>query len=825
MGNRARTRIAKFGGTSVGSAESLCALATIVTASPPLATVVSALSGVTDRLVAAAKLAEARDGAWARALGELEGRHDELATVLLEGSPLADYRNYLSATFGELSDVLKGVFLTRELSPRVLDFVLGFGERLSAPLVAAWLGKRGLPSVWVDAREIIVTDSSFGAALPRREESERRIRARFEELAALPGRPHPVVTGFISSTAEGLSTTLGRGGSDYTASILGAALGVDEIEIWTDVDGIMTADPRKVPKAYPLARLSYQETMELAHFGAKVIHPPTILPAMREGIPISIRNTFRPSAPGTLITADAAPGTRALKGIASLGDMALLSLQGGGLVGVTGMAGRLFGALARRKVNVILITQASSEHSICWAVAPGDAQAAKEAAMGEFALEIEAGLVEEPLVERDLAIVAAVGERMKSTPGISGRLFQALGRNGINIVAMAQGSSELNISIVIARADEAKALMAIHDAFFLSDAETVRLFLVGYGLVGKTLVDQILKTREGLLASQAIDLRLCGIANSRTMAFAPEGIPLDRCAEALASGRPSSPSAFVGEMRAMNGPNTIFVDCTASAEVASVYGSVLDAAASVVTANKIANSSGLGTWRDLHRGASRQGVKFLYETNVGAGLPIIGTLQDLLASGDRVERIEAVLSGTISYIFNNFRGDRTFSGLVREAKEKGYTEPDPRTDLSALDAARKTLILARELGLPLELGDVAIEPLLPPDCAAASGIGDFLARLEAADPWFEGLKRQAAAEGKVLRYVSVIEAGRASISLRSLGQDHPFAALDGSDNIIAFTTARYAERPLVVKGPGAGGEVTAAGVYADVLRIATYLAR
>lgn len=825
MGDRARNRIAKFGGTSVGSKESLAALASIVTADPPLATVVSALSGVTDRLIAAAKLAEARDGAWSKALGDLECRHDELATALLASASLGEYRGYLSQTFGELNDVLKGVYLTQELSLRVLDFVLGFGERLSAPLVAAWLSEKGLASTWIDARDLIVTDSNFGAALPRREETEARIKARFAALDALPARPHPVVTGFIASTAEGLSTTLGRGGSDYSASILGAALGVDEIEIWTDVDGIMTADPRKVSKAYPLARLSYQETMELAHFGAKVIHPPTILPAMREGIPISIRNTFNPAFPGTLITKDPAPGPRALKGVASIGRLCLLNLEGGGLVGVMGMASRLFGALARRRVNVILITQASSEHSICWAVAPGDALAAKEAAMGEFALEIEAGLVETPVIEEDLAIVAAVGERMKSTPGISGRLFQALGRNGINVVAIAQGSSELNISVVVSRHDEAKALMAIHDAFFLSDAETVRLFLVGYGLVGRTLVDQILKTRARLLETQAIELRLCGIANSRTMAFDPEGIDLGACGQVLAAGEASSPSGFVARMRAMNGPNSIFVDCTASPDVAAVYQAVLEGATSVVTANKIANSSGLEAWQALHRGASRQGLKFLYETNVGAGLPIIGTLQDLLASGDRVERIEAVLSGTISYIFNNFKGERTFSSLVREAKARGYTEPDPRTDLSALDAARKTLILARELGLGLEIGDVEIEPLLPPECAAAPSVEAFLSSLEAADPWFEGLKEKASAEGRVLRYVSVIEGGKASISLRSLGPDHPFAALDGSDNIISFTTARYAERPLVVKGPGAGGEVTAAGVYADVLRIATYLAR
>jgi bifunctional aspartokinase / homoserine dehydrogenase 1 len=814
-------KIVKFGGTSVGSVESLRALGAIVVSSPPVACVVSALGGITDQLIDAARRAAQRDEGYAEVPAAIGERHRGIAKALVGEKPAAAYDALLDSSLRELSDVLRGVFLTRELSPRVLDFVMSFGERLSAPLVAAYLTSLGLDSDWTDSRALVVTDENFGSARIDRAATDKAIAEYF----AANGSTFHVVTGFISATPKGETTTLGRGGSDYTAAIVGAALDADEIEIWTDVDGIMTADPRKVRKAFSLAQLSYEETMELAHFGAKVIHPPTIQPAMRKGIPISIRNTFNPSFLGTRIEKGTGDSTRQVKGIASLSDIALLRVQGTGLVGVTGIAGRLFGALARKKVNVVLITQASSEHSICCAIAPADAHVAERAVSEEFSLEIGAKLVDPPKIEKNLSIVAVVGERMKRTPGISGRLFQALGMNGVNVVAIAQGSSELNISVVVSRDDEAKALNAIHDSFFLSDTNTVRLFLIGYGLVGRTLIEQVQKARERLLRTAAIDLRLCGIANSKHMAFDEDGIPLENCKVFLEAGQPSSPAGFVDTIQKMNESNSIFVDCTASEAVANQYLTVLKSNLSIVTPNKVANSGSWASYEALHRTAAQHGIKFLYETNVGAGLPIINTLQDLLASGDTVVRIEAVLSGTISYIFNNFKGTRTFSSLVREAKAKGFTEPDPRTDLSALDAARKTLILARELGVKLELKDIAIQPLLPPECCDAHSVDEFLALLEKFDDRFETMKKSAESSGKLIRYVSVVEGGKASIEIREVDSRHPFASLDSSDNIVSYTTARYAERPLVVKGPGAGAEVTAAGVFADILRIANYLGR
>ncbi|MDR0759778.1 MAG: bifunctional aspartate kinase/homoserine dehydrogenase I, partial [Treponema sp.] len=639
-----------------------------------------------------------------------------------------------------------------------------------------------------------------------------------------------IAAGFIASDDEGRTTTLGRGGSDLSAAIFGAALEADAVEIWTDVDGILTADPRMVKTAFKIDRISYEEALELSHFGAKVLHPPTVMPALEKGIPIVIRNTFNPASSGTWITGEAEDSSFPIRGISSLGNITLVRLQGTGMVGVAGFSSRLFGALARRRINVILITQSSSEYSICFAIDPASAADADAALREEFDREIAAAAIDEPVVEGELAVIAVVGSKMKRRSGISGKIFHALGRNGINIVAIAQGSSELNISAVISRHNEAKALNAIHEAFFLSGVRSVNLFLVGTGLIGGTLIDQIAGHWEILADEHKIRINLAGAANSRRMIFNPDGLDPKTVKALLSSddrgdpwGFPFDLDAFIARMRDFNLPNMAFCDCTSGNDVASRYAEILRAAIPIVTPNKKANSGSLEYYRTLTGYAKDRGIPYLYETTVCAGLPVISTLRDLAVSGDRVRRIEAVLSGTLSYIFNNFDGSKPFSGLVREAKAKGYTEPDPRDDLNAMDAARKALILARECGMSLEFDAVAIEPLLPAPCFEAEGVEAFFAELRNADPVFEKRRVLAAAKGQVLRYVAVIEEGSARISLREEGEGSPFRSLVDSDNIVVITSDRYSTLPMVIKGPGAGAQVTAGGVFADIVRIARTL--
>jgi aspartokinase/homoserine dehydrogenase 1 len=712
---------------------------------------------------------------------------------------------------------------------------MSFGERLSAALLARIFVSQGIGAVYVDTRPLIKTDSAYGRAACIPGESYPLIRR------ALGTRREgiPVCTGFIGSDSQGHTTTLGRGGSDLSASIIGAALEAEELEIWTDVDGILTADPKLVPNSFRIDTISYVEAMELSHFGAKVIYPPTIRPSLERGIPIRIRNTFNPASPGTRIVQNAPQGDYPIRGISSMSGIALVRVQGSGMVGVAGFSSRLFGALARRGINIILITQSSSEYSICFAVLPQDAPAALTAIGDEFKREISSGEIEKPVGEGDLSIIAVVGARMKRSSGISGKVFHALGRNGVNVVAIAQGSSELNISAVVARQDEAKALNAIHEAFFLSTVRSVNLFLVGLGLIGGTLVDQIARQKEVLAAEHKIRINLVGAANSARMIFDSAGV--DAAAlRSLLAGKGAAPSAarppaergapesyrlsaFIERMKAMNLPNTAFCDCTASDEVPAAYGSVIRSAIPIVTPNKRANSGKLAYYRELTDYSRERGIPYLYETTVCAGLPVISTLRDLHLSGDRVRRIEAVLSGTLSFIFNNFDGSKTFSALVREAKALGYTEPDPRDDLNAMDAARKALILARECGMDLEFSAVDIEPILPPACFKAKTVESFFAELEKSDGAFEKRRNQAADRGELLRYVAVIEEGSARLSLRAEPRGSPFRSLVDSDNVVVITSDRYSKLPMVIKGPGAGAQVTAGGVFADIVRIARTL--
>ncbi|MEI6876538.1 MAG: bifunctional aspartate kinase/homoserine dehydrogenase I, partial [Spirochaetota bacterium] len=630
-----------------------------------------------------------------------------------------------------------------------------------------------------------------------------------------------VVTGFIACTERGETVTLGRGGSDYSAAILAAALDAEELEIWTDVDGILTADPRKVGDAFSIESLNYDEAMELSHFGAKVIYPPTIQPALERGIPIRIRNSFNPAFAGTMITFDATPSRYPVRGISSISPVSLILLQGPGMVGVTGVAGRLFGCMARHLVNIILISQASSERSICFAVMPDGHDTALAAICEEFAVEIADGRIGRPSHDDDKAIVAVVGERMKRTPGISGRIFHALGSSGVNVSAIAQGSSELNVSAVVDRLDEAKALRAIHEAFFLAGTKSVNVFLAGHGLVGGTLLDQIKRHRTLLFRDYSVRVKVIGIADRKRMLIDEAGIDLETWREKLdAQGRDSELKDFAAKARGMGLPNAVFVDCTASEEPPKFYTGLLRASVAVVTPNKKGNSGPMAAYNDFVETAIQSGTPYLYETTVGAGLPVISTLEDLQISGDRIVRVDAMLSGTIGYIIANYSTSTSLARLVRKARELGYTEPDPREDLGAVDFARKALILAREAGLSFEYSDVVIEPIVSRACMEAPNLVSFYSQLEGEKADFRGRFEAARSRGRSLVYAAAIDSSGIRLGMREVAPGDPLFGLKDAENVVTFTTERYTAMPLVVRGPGAGAEVTAGGVFADIVRVA-----
>ncbi|MGA2548116.1 MAG: bifunctional aspartate kinase/homoserine dehydrogenase I [Rectinemataceae bacterium] len=823
-------KIAKFGGTSVGSPEAVKALVGIVRERGQSVVVVSAFAGVTDALIATAEASAARDSSWIDRYEAIGERHRDTLSALTGGGladagALREAEQRIESLLMELLEVLSGIKALRELSKRTLDLVMSFGERLSAVVIAAAFRSAGIDAVAVDARALIVAEGDFGNARPVSEATVNATRSHLfprDDGPKLGGGPLPVVTGFIASTPSGETITLGRGGSDYTAAIIGAVLGADEVEIWTDVDGILTADPRKVPDAFSLDSLSYEEAMELSHFGAKVIYPPSIQPALERGIPIRILNTFNPSFAGTTIASDAAPSRYPVRGISSISSAALVRVQGPGLVGVMGIAMRLFGCLARRRVNIILISQASSERSICFAALPSDKGAIVAAIADEFGPELADGRIGEPVIEIDKAIIAIVGERMKHTPGISGRVFHSLGRNGVNVSAIAQGSSEINISAVIDAADEARALNAVHEAFFLSGTRSVNVFLAGCGLVGGTLLKQIARQRTVLSEDYSVRVEVIGIANSRKMLIRESGISLDAWKDLLETeGESTDLAAFVDRARDLSLPNAVFVDCTASDAVPRLYERALRGSTAVVTPNKRGNTGPLPFYFELMRAARESGSPYLYETTAGAGLPVISTLHDLMVSGDRIVRIEAMLSGTIGYVLSNYDGSSSFATLLRKAKELGYTEPDPRDDLCAADAARKALILARECGRELEFADIAIEPLLPPSCVEAPSVEAFFVELEREEPFFRAMIERS--KGANLVYAATIDDTGIRLGLRAAAQGDPLFGLRDAENVVAFTTGRYSALPLVVRGPGAGGEVTAGGLFADIVRIAKSL--
>jgi len=810
-------KILKFGGSSIADIEAINQTISIIkkrSEDDEVAVVFSAFGGVTESLLTCAQLAKRNDKSYQSILLDLEKRHLSLAKQLIPVQKQSHTLTYVKVRFNELEDLLHGIFLIRECTAQTSDYVVSFGERISAYILSEALKENG--SIYLDAREVIRTNDRFGHAKVDFAATNALIVDYFKNVSGLK-----VITGFIGATAMGETTTLGRSGSDYTAAIFAAALDAELLEIWTDVPGVMTADPKLVYSAITIPQLSYNEAMELSHFGAKVVFPATMQPAMRKKIPIYIKNTFEPSHPGTLICETSGEG-KLIKGISSLSDISLLNIQGPGLVEVIGVSGRVFGALANAEVNVILISQASSEHSICIAIKTAEVIRAKEAIKQEFIHEIKAGEMDEVVVLADMSIIAIVGENMKHFPGASGRLFQSFGRNNINVSAIAQGSSELNISAVISKADLQKGLNALHEAFFLSDHRVLHIFLIGVGLIGKTLVKMMRSQLQKLQDDSMLDIKIHGMANSRYMAFDEDGFDLDNFVPPSEADQPMDLQKFLDTMSSMNFSNSVLVDCTASQEVSEVYQQVLEAKIAIVTPNKKANSGSLAKYQQLKKLSSQRNIKFLYETNVAAGLPVINTLQDLILSGDKVIRIEGVLSGSMNYIFSELEKGLPFSEVVAQAKEKGYTEPDPRDDLSGMDVARKILILGREAEQELHFEDVSIQSMVPEDCADAGSVSEFFEKLKSHDGYFQKLLEDAESKGQKLRFMAVLEHGKAKVGLNSVDSKHPFFSLSGSDNMILFTTERYHEFPMIIRGPGAGADVTAAGVFADIIRLGHY---
>lgn len=806
-------KVLKFGGTSVGRAEGLRQVKRVVEAChEEVIVVVSALGGVTDQLLLTSRMAAAGDMEYKNQLDQIVMRHRQAIEDTVDSSCRAEVLAKVNALLDELANIFKGVCLIKDLSPKTGDAIVSYGERLSSVIVQGVLA----PAELFDARDFIKTKPYFGKHIVEFAPTEELIRARFAVMPKVT-----VVPGFIASdNLTGDVTNLGRGGSDYTASVLAATLKADSLEIWTDVDGFMTADPKVISNAYVIEHLTFVEAMELCNFGAKVIYPPTIFPAYHNNIPIRIRNTFNLDAPGTYITKDKTPDSRTIKGISSINDTCLITIRGLGMVGVIGVNYRIFKALSKSGISVFFVSQAASENTTSIGVRNGDAELAVQVLSTEFAQEISMGEINPPVTQHDLATVAIVGENMRHRPGVAGKLFGTLGRNGINVIACAQGASETNISFVVAKENLRKSLNVIHDSFFLSEYQVLNIFLAGVGLVGSNLLDQIRQQQEKLMRENSLKIRIVGITNSRHYIVSRSGIDLTTYKEQLAASTlVSTPERFRDEILSMNIFNSVFVDCTASPAVASIYEDLLSHNVSVVAANKIAASSKYDHYLKLKNIARTRGVKFLFETNVGAGLPIINTISDLINSGDRILKIEAVVSGTLNYIFNEMNETVPMSRAIVMAKEAGYAEPDPRIDLSGMDVIRKLVILSREAGYHVEQEDVQKHLFIPAEYFEGS-VEDFWKHIPELDADFESRRKKLAAEGKRWRFIASMDHGKTEVSLREVGPDSPFYHLEGSNNVILLTTERYKEYPMQIKGYGAGASVTAAGVFADIISIA-----
>ena len=807
-------KVLKFGGSSVGSVNSILSVKKIVEAvEEPVIVVVSALGGITDKLIHTSEMAANGDASYEKEYREIVNRHIEMVyTVIPAGDARSALLDQVNELLSELKNIFQGIYLIRDLSAKTSATIVSYGERLSSIIVATLIED----AVWYDSRTFIKTEKKHSRHILDSDLTAQLVKATFSELPKVA-----LVPGFISSDKNsGEVTNLGRGGSDYTASIIAAALQADVLEIWTDVDGFMTADPRVISNAYVINELSYVEAMELCNFGAKVVYPPTIYPACHNNIPILIKNTFNPDAPGTIIEQTIKEESKAIKGISSINDTSLITVTGLGMVGVIGVNYRIFKALAKNGISVFMVSQASSENSTSIGVRNQDAELACEVLNEEFAKEIEMGEISPVCAEKNLATVAIVGENMKKTPGIAGKLFGTLGRNGISVIACAQGASETNISFVVEEKYLRKTLNVIHDSFFLSEYQVLNLFICGTGTVGDSLIKQLAGQQEKLMQERGLKLNVVGIANGHQALFDREGLDLSNYRALLdEKGTPSSPQIIRDEIIGMNIFNSVFVDCTANADVASLYKDLLNNNVSVVAANKIAASSSYANYAELKQIARNRGAKFLFETNVGAGLPIIKTINDLIASGDKILKIEAVVSGTLNFIFNKISADVPFSETIRMAKEQGYSEPDPRIDLSGKDVIRKLVILAREAGYKLEQDDVE-KHLFVPDEYFEGSLEDFWKNVPSLDADFEARRQKLEAENKHWKFVAKLEDGKGSVSLQEVSRNHPFYGLEGSNNIVLLTTERYNEYPMMIQGYGAGASVTAAGVFADIISVA-----
>ena len=807
-------KVMKFGGTSVGSVDSILKVKQIVEAAEePVIVVVSALGGITDKLINTSQMAANGDAEYEKEYREIVNRHIEMVyTVIPAGEGRTVLLDKVNELLSELKDIFQGIYLIKDLSSKTSATIVSYGERLSS-IIAATLIKG---AVWYDSRNFIKTEKKHAKHILDSELTTSLVKETFDEIPQVA-----LVPGFISTDKNsGEVTNLGRGGSDYTASIIAASLNAASLEIWTDVDGFMTADPRVISTAYTINELSYVEAMELCNFGAKVVYPPTIYPVCHKNIPILIKNTFNPEAPGTIIKQEVDSGSKAIKGISSINDTTLITVTGLGMVGVIGVNFRIFKALAQNGISVFMVSQASSENSTSIGVRNQDAALACEVLNEEFAKEIEMGEISPVVAEMNLATIAIVGENMKHTPGIAGKLFGTLGRNGISVIACAQGASETNISFVVEAKSLRKSLNVIHDSFFLSEYQVLNLFICGTGTVGGSLIEQIRCQQQKLMQERGLKLKVGGIADGHRALFTRAGIDLASYREEMEEkGIPSSAAVLHDEIIGMNIFNSVFVDCTASAEVASLYKEFLMHNISVVAANKIAASSDYSIYSELKQIARRRGVKFLFETNVGAGLPIINTINDLINSGDKILKIEAVLSGTLNYIFNKISADVPFSQTIKMAQEERYSEPDPRIDLSGKDVIRKLVILAREAGYKLEQTDVEKHLFVPSDFFEGP-LEEFWKKVPSLDADFEARRRKLESENKRWRFVAKLENGKGSVSLQEVDSKHPFYGLEGSNNIILLTTERYKEYPMMIQGYGAGASVTAAGVFADIMSIA-----
>ncbi len=812
-------QVLKFGGSSVANAENINKVTGIIghaLSRDRTMVVVSALGGVTDILLQSGSLAAAGEETYKEKLQIIEQRHLEAVKALLPLTQQSSVLSMVKKRCNEIEDICNGIFLLGELSERTRDKIVSYGELLSSQILAATLASAGTANTWKDSRELIVTDAGFGYATVDFELTNPRVKA----FAASTDARLMILPGFIAADRSGITTTLGRGGSDYTAAILAAAVDAARVEIWTDVSGMMTADPRLVSNAKVIPHISYQEAMELSHFGAKVIYPPTIQPVMRKGIPVWVKNTFAPEDKGTVIESGSLKNGSSVRGISSINKISLLSLEGSGMVGIPGFSKRLFEALSNEKINVILITQGSSEHSICVGIDQSNGEGAKKAVDAAFDHEIKTGKVEPLFLERDLAIIALVGDNMKSHPGISGKMFGALGRNGVNVRAIAQGSSERNISAVVAVSDVKKAINILHEEFFETTYRQLNLFITGVGNVGSRLLEQLRQQKNYLEEHLRLQVNVIGMANSKRMLFSDEGIDLGNWKSLLEKqGEAMKLDDFVRITRSKNLRNAVFADVTANEQVATVYDQMFKKSISVVACNKIACSSPYKEYRQLKDLAREYNSLFLFETNVGAGLPIIGTLNDLLRSGDKVNRIEAVLSGTLNFVFNHYNGQKSFADVVKQAQEEGYTEPDPRLDLSGTDVMRKIMILAREAGEKMEMTDIVNDSFLPASCMQGT-VADFYQAMREQEAHFRKLYDEAAGKGRKLKFVARYEHGKASVGLQHIDPQHNLYHLYGKDNVVLFYTDRYPEQPLVIKGAGAGAEVTASGVFADIIRAA-----